>query len=58
MTILDRQPSAADSYARTLASRGCPQHLAQAAADILANDGNRTKAEQAIVSRAWASISP
>ena len=56
MTTLDLQPSAQAAYARTLIERGCPAHLAHAAAEVLANDGNRTEAEQAIVSRAWASI--
>ena len=59
MTTLDPQPSAAASYARTLIAKGCPQHLAHAAADVLANvDGQRqrTLAEQATVERAWASV--
>lgn len=61
MTTLDLQPSAQAAYARTLIERGCPAHLAHAAAEVLANDGNRndgnrTEAEQAIVTRAWASI--
>lgn len=56
MPILDLQPSAQAAYARTLIERGCPRHLAEAAAEVLANDGNRTEAEQAIASRAWASV--
>ena len=61
MTSLDLQPSAAATYARTLIAKGCPEHLANAAADVLANvDGHRqrTLAEQATVERAWASLTP
>lgn len=56
---IDLQPSAAASYARTLIAKGCPQHLANAAADVMANvDGQRDRspAEQATVDKAWASI--
>ena len=59
MTTLDRQPSAAASYARTLIAKGWPQPLAHAAADVLATvDGQRprTLAEQATVERAWAAV--
>ena len=56
MTTLDLQPTAQATYARTLIAKGCPQHLAYPAAEVLANDGHRTEAEQAIVTRAWASI--
>jgi hypothetical protein len=56
---LDLAPSAQATYARSLIARGCPQHLAHAAADVLANvDGQRprTLAEQATVERAWAAV--
>jgi hypothetical protein len=59
MPQIDLQPTAQATYARTLIAKGCPQHLAHAAADVLANvDGSRprTFAEQATVERAWAAV--
>jgi hypothetical protein len=59
MPQLDPAPTAQATYARTLIAKGCPHNLADAAADVLANvDGirPRTVAEQALVSRAWASV--
>lgn len=59
MPHLDQSPTAQATYARTLIAKRCPQHLAHAAAEVLANvDGQRqrTFAEQATVERAWASV--
>lgn len=55
---LDTAPSAASSYARTLISQGCPQALAQIAAEILARDGQqqRSESEQEILIRTWSAI--
>lgn len=54
---LDNAPIAA-SYARTLVYQGCPQRLAEAAADILARDRyqQRSADEQEIVAQAWSAI--
>lgn len=55
---LDTAPSAASSYARTLVAQGCPEALAQTAAEILARDSQqqRSPREQEIVTQAWSTI--
>ena len=57
---LETRPTAASSYARSLVSRGCPQHLATLAGQILARTSNVmdcTPEEKALIERAYAHLS-